>query len=875
MSTWIKEVHRKFIENIGLTLNPLILKKMCEDWFLKLGGLFLFHIFLLSNTFAAEISLNQTGIEHDKNARKITLRDPKNLLSIEIDYAKGCRISRMQIHGKDVLSIRGIYTGLRTKEDLTAGNTDLIQVKQNESSITLSNIRFSSARLAGVERLKSSLAAVESWKFSLVEDKIVWEINREYPDTATLEETYFPQWNFKNMDTWKGGIIDNGGMVWCKYLSRVNDTYGVHTGGVTFWEPVSGDALQIDAKAAKGTQIGAKFSHSDSGEFTFTQMVSDNELGQRYGLSRFVSGKADVFAPHQVKKGNIKLSLTLAYMDYNKVYSRGTLSGIDEGSVRELMNTTGRYGVVDNNIIGANGWVTNWKCLHEPFFAQIGMALNDPKYTANFSSTLDQERDLAMLADGRVLSRWHNAAGDEIPGTYNAKTGYYEAMWGYTIDSQTGYVINASEQFNLNGDLKWLRGHKESAEKALDWLIRRDEDGNDIFEMKNTGVLEEKASDWLDIVWASYENAFVNAQMYEALHLWADCEEVLGDTQKGKYYREVAQRLKIAFNKPIEAGGFWSEAKKQYVYWRDKDGSIHGDNLVTPVNFAAIAFGLCDDTIRIAQVLDQIEKRNVQENLFHWPLCYDSFKNEEVQYGNWPFPKYENGDIFPTWGYLGIRAYVKHDKGIALKYVKNILEQYRKDGLSSQRYSRTTQKGLGEDILAGISTTITGLYRDIYGIRPKWNRMGLEPNMVDEANGTKFKYNLRDTIYNLELSKGQYIISTNDFLVRSNSSIGVSKKGEELVIYRDNHDEQVLRISSRSGQAIKVYLKNWLNDSVGELKLTGKGQFKVVIVGLKAGSYEVYNDQAKQIVKTNRHFELVLKGIKADQLLRVKLLDTQ
>ncbi|WP_449435489.1 hypothetical protein [Pedobacter steynii] len=130
--------------------------------------------------------------------------------------------------------------------------------------------------------------------------------------------------------------------------------------------------------------------------------------------------------------------------------------------------------------------------MHEPFFAQIGMAVNDQNYTNNMSATLDQERDQAMLNDGRVLSRWHNAAGDEIPGTYNAKTGYYEAMWGYTIDSQTGYVINTSEQFDLNGNIEWLRSHQVSVEKALDWLIKRDSNKNGIFEMMNNNVAEKK-----------------------------------------------------------------------------------------------------------------------------------------------------------------------------------------------------------------------------------------------------------------------------------------------------------------------------------------------------------------------------------------------
>lgn len=269
-------------------------------------------------------------------------------------------------------------------------------------------------------------------------------------------------------------------MVWCKYLRGVNDTYGIHTGGVTFWNSDTGNALRIKA-ISEGKHIAAKYSQSDKNEFVCTHFVTNEELEPRYNLNRFVNQRSDVFVPFDVQKETVNLTLEMEYVDYAVEYSRGILPGIDAEAVRELMNTTGRYGVVDNGIVGANGWTTNWKCLHEPFFSQIGMALNDDNYIRNMSLTLDRERDYAMKEDGRVLSRWYNAGEDQIPGTFNYKTGYNEARWGYTIDSQTGYVINAAEQFDLCGDKEWLQSHKVSCEKALDWLIKRDSNGNGIF----------------------------------------------------------------------------------------------------------------------------------------------------------------------------------------------------------------------------------------------------------------------------------------------------------------------------------------------------------------------------------------------------------
>lgn len=765
----------------------------------------------------------QPSMLHHPESKTIEIADPVQNLAMLIDYSSGCKIAQLRIKGKNTLSPAGIYTGFRTKGGAfsSANSSSPVKVQQAQDRITVEGIVYGD----------HSIRVRESWVFGLDGNRVTWDIRRSYSQLAKLEEMAMPQWNFSDMSVWKGGILDNGGMVWCKYLG-VNDTYGIHTGGVTFWNPDSGDGLRITAQAEDGKYMAAKYSQSERNEFTCTHFLTDQELEPRYFLNRFVHQQPDVFAPFDVQKGEVTMRFGLTYVDYAAEYSRGTLPGIDAEAVRELMNTTGRYGVVDNGIVGANGWTTNWKCLHEPFFAQIGMALNDGNYVRNMSYTLDRERDYALTDEGRVLSRWHNADDDQMPGTFNYKTGYYEARWGYTIDSQTGYIINTAEQFDLCGDLDWLRSHKESCERALNWLIRRDSNGNGVFEMMNNYTAEGVASDWLDIVWASFENAFVNAQMYEALNLWADCEQVLGDKAKSEYYRSVAARLKENFNKPVDEGGFWYPEKKQYIYWRDKDGSVHGDNFVTPVNFAVIGFGLCDDPDRISIILDETERRTTAENLFHWPLCFDSFRQQEVSPTQWPFPTYENGDIFPTWGYLGVRAYVHYNKDIALKYIRNILAQYKKDGLSSQRYSRKTQLGEGSDILAGICTSVTALYRDIYGVRPKWNRMGLEPNLAKMLNGTDFSYTLRGTEYRLELSINDYRMSTDGFRIHSKYAFGAHKAGTTLTYYPDNREAMTLSVQAGSDRPIDLEISQWKDRSYC-WKIASTDHYEFQLTGLE------------------------------------------
>ena len=49
---------------------------------------------------------------------------------------------------------------------------------------------------------------------------------------------------------------------------------------------------------------------------------------------------------------------------------------------------------------------------------------------------------------------------------------------------------------------------------------------------------DAKGSDWIDVIWASFENAFVNAELYYALTLWSDIESQLGDSVAAQYYSD-------------------------------------------------------------------------------------------------------------------------------------------------------------------------------------------------------------------------------------------------------------------------------------------------------------------------------------------------
>jgi len=721
-------------------------------------------------------------ITSDPVNRLIMMSDDKNLLQLRLNYNGRCMLDDVRIRGSQniVSPVTGVCSAIQTGGGqwfTTRSGVATPTVVVNKNVVTVSNINYGGA----------GLNVTEKWTFTTHPDYISWNISRKYLSNGIIEDSYFPGWDFASMDIWTGALLDNGGVAWCKFLETSGASLGQHAGTISLWNRQTNSLLRIVPGNSTGNNLACRFSHQPEGLFTLCQSVTKQELQPKYNLSRYLSNKLDVWQSFTVKQGDtISVTNDLVPLAYDSAYDRGTFRGVNGSSIREMMHTIARYGVIDKQHVGGNGWRSGYICLHEQWWPQIALALGESDYTNNISESYDYYRDHAIGTDGRVKSRWKYDSGDAMAGTYDVATGFYEAQWGYLMDSQTDYVMVIAEQFQNTGNRAWAQGQKQTCEKVLDYLLKRDTNGNGLVEMMTDHLTNGKGSDWIDIVWSAYENALVNAELYNALTLWAGVEEVLNDSTKANQYHAAAAKLKVSFNKPTSQGGFWNPDKKWYIYWRDKDNTTHGNNLVMPVNVCAIAYGLCDDTSRIGAILSQMEAKMKEEKLFTWPLCFYPFTVAEG--GRGAFPDYENGDIFLSWNELAVRAYSKYEPSIALKYIKNILNRYDKDGLGWQRYLRTPDSvtgepiGSGDDILSGNCMAIAGLYRDIYGVRPLYNGLYLDPHLTAELNGTQLKYRLRNKLFTIDLSINDYAITVNGVTVRDTRPFAVDDNGNRMEI---------------------------------------------------------------------------------------------
>jgi len=143
----------------------------------------------------------------------------------------------------------------------------------------------------------------------------------------------------------------------------------------------------------------------------------------------------------------------------------------------------------------------------------------------------------------------------------------------------------------------------------------------------------------------------VNAKLYHALVKWAAIERQLGSEAKAAIYAAKAEKLKAAsISLSAKAGsgmrtitvtctGSTGTRLCMAVIWSLRE--FHGHRL-----------WICDDDVRRRRILDTVEAQMEREHLFFWPLCMTSYARGEGNDWQWPFPNYENGDLFLSWDLL-------------------------------------------------------------------------------------------------------------------------------------------------------------------------------------------------------------------------------
>jgi hypothetical protein len=203
-----------------------------------------------------------------------------------------------------------------------------------------------------------------------------------------------------------------------------------------------------------------------------------------------------------------------------------------------------------------------------------------------------------------------------------------------------------------------------------------------------------------------------------------------------------------------------------------------------------------------------------------------------------------------------VEAYASYKPELALRYIENTLARYEKDGLAFQRYGRLKQEGLGDDILSGNSLALVGLYKSVYGIHPRYNRLYLNPHLPGRLAGTRLNYQFRGDKLVIGLDKDRYTVSNSHFKLTSANDFGFSASPKTLEYFHSDDDSCSLKVRVAGEENLSVEIKSWdekervWNQSAS----SATGTVNYALSGLKPGSrYAVeLNGQPFETLKSDK-----------------------
>ena len=255
------------------------------------------------------------AVAHDPGKKLVFMTDEAGHLALRLNYAGKCMLDQVVVRGGEVVPPEtGVCSAIKVGNQWHTTRVGLPSptVTVSGSTVTVEDIRFGGG---GIE-------VTEAWQFAVEAGRIVWRIERTYHSGGTLEDTYFPGWDFNDLKTWTGALLGHGGVAWTKLFDSPHASYGVHAGPVTFWNRDKRACLRITPSVASPKQLALRFTRQPSGILSFNYSVTDRDLAPKHGHSRFLHGAQDLWAPFSVAPSKLSVEYSLAALDYDAAYDR-------------------------------------------------------------------------------------------------------------------------------------------------------------------------------------------------------------------------------------------------------------------------------------------------------------------------------------------------------------------------------------------------------------------------------------------------------------------------------------------------------------------------------------------------------------------------
>lgn len=441
-----------------------------------------------------------------------------------------------------------------------------------------------------------------------------------------------------------------------------------------------------------------------------------------------------------------EVEFTVTFENRENYYDLGTLNGVDESVLSEMLNDYVRTMIMDWDLGTA---VEGAQVFYELPALEQHWNTNLIGILGDEGSLLSQKNGLlnvmkVQASDGHIMSPYPQAGGDSWGSKYS--------------DMMPGYVIAIVDMYTLTGDREFLDTIQSSARKAL-YAQEKMYIKKGVYVCVNLTTSDTlNPNDYWEHNSGKY-NGYTTPMYYQALIRWAEIErKVYGDENKASEYETLAAKIREDYNKLM-----WSEKTGTFLY-----GSESEDIIYLPVQAAVLSSGIAWEG-RNEKIIEAVERdtaafdldyhvmniRDIQNAQLPADQSNDHTKSMAGMNGGWyGAPDGEFFVAFPQYG----------DRTLIEKYVNGLVEQYSITGfINATCYMRdgVTPGDYGWwDMMQTMAYPIYGLYRYGYGFNPTLEGLNIEPFISENMIGSVVNYTWRGQKMTVEYN-GLYDFTVN------------------------------------------------------------------------------------------------------------------
>jgi hypothetical protein len=215
-------------------------------------------------------------------------------------------------------------------------------------------------------------------------------------------------------------------------------------------------------------------------------------------------------------------------------------------------------------------------------------------------------------ATGVVPEYFNEAGQSDNRGAWDAMPDLIHSVYAYVSKTR---------------DVGFLNEHLDTLISAREWIRALDTDGDGLPDR------DVYPYGYFDSVENGVMHTYAIASFYAAHLELAELAELVG--RDGAAYREYAERMRVAFNRPVAAGGYWQEDRGYPIAWKKADGRLVAGFETFGV-LAAVRVGLIVDEERLKRIAEYLRDRReefVNQNAFPLRLMVGGYDRALLRAG--------------------------------------------------------------------------------------------------------------------------------------------------------------------------------------------------------------------------------------------------